>query len=551
MSRSSVPKAFRGYGCPSIFDVELNDVDLEQVLPALFFRVRSRGGDFRASKGEDTLEPYLDAMVANDELLVGFGDEAKRTALEAWLRTAVVKLGTRGRRHEGEKIQFVRPLHYLTSKALFRSTAYRRLHQFLYNVLLRRVADQGVFSKEAYLHDLFARAFGQGVEYGPGPSFDGHYVGHDRLDAEQVLCLVLLEHVPPAHTRPSRKRPEPASLPWLTEQMADDLLLFLETYGGQLPAKALVAQFLALLSLYLNTYTRTLLKLAPEALERSTWPTDTARPDPIYCDFVGQSEHLSNRMARECVDRDLSAVHKLVELFFSVRVLERFAHRHARQVEALRDQGQPQYLSALLALRERADLDLWASYALEEISGEGEVSGEVEEQSSFQQLVQYLNAEQGAKARTNAVRWLRDVSGMNREFGCLVGNARGPRRWYYTLQRTALSAVVHLACVACKHRWTPKVQPAPEPVRLLDLVEFLRERFGMLVADVPYWLDSTRARAAAAENFEVFKQRLRQMGFFTDLSDDFTAQFVTVPGATSPTLQRAAGISSSNVPQEL
>jgi len=56
----------------------------------------------------------------------------------------------------------------------------------------------------------------------------------------------------------------------------------------------------------------------------------------------------------------------------------------------------------------------------------------------------------------------------------------------------------------------------------------MRERFGIVIDRPPQGMDSTSSRAAAAGNFNAFKVRLRQTGFFRGLSDDFNVQNLTV-----------------------
>jgi hypothetical protein len=57
----------------------------------------------------------------------------------------------------------------------------------------------------------------------------------------------------------------------------------------------------------------------------------------------------------------------------------------------------------------------------------------------------------------------------------------------------------------------------------------LERRWGILINRPPPLLDNATNREAAAANLEAFKRRLRQMGYFEALSDDFTAQYVIDP----------------------
>jgi hypothetical protein len=57
----------------------------------------------------------------------------------------------------------------------------------------------------------------------------------------------------------------------------------------------------------------------------------------------------------------------------------------------------------------------------------------------------------------------------------------------------------------------------------------LEQRFGVAVDRPPGFAPTAEATAAAKRNLEALKLRLRQMGFFQVLSDDFTAQYLRAP----------------------
>ncbi len=69
------------------------------------------------------------------------------------------------------------------------------------------------------------------------------------------------------------------------------------------------------------------------------------------------------------------------------------------------------------------------------------------------------------------------------------------------------------------------------PIRLQDFLRFLEERFGILVDRPPSPFEGAEYVAAARENLRAMLRRLRQMGIFRDLSDDFTVQRLHPPYA--------------------
>ena len=55
-------------------------------------------------------------------------------------------------------------------------------------------------------------------------------------------------------------------------------------------------------------------------------------------------------------------------------------------------------------------------------------------------------------------------------------------------------------------------------------MKFLEERFGVIVGRPPVEFQGAEYTAAARDNLRAMLLRLRQMGIFRDLSDDFTVQ---------------------------
>ena len=127
----------------------------------------------------------------------------------------------------------------------------------------------------------------------------------------------------------------------------------------------------------------------------------------------------------------------------------------------------------------------------------------------------------------NIGQWYRGVGGLNRPYGLLVGNVRGPRNWRYVLTDELLRTLVYLNAVEKYRDKVNEARPSAS-VRLDEFMTWLHQRFGIVIDRPPREFTSTSARLAAAENSNAFKRRLRQSGFFRGLSDDFNVQSLTV-----------------------
>jgi len=110
---------------------------------------------------------------------------------------------------------------------------------------------------------------------------------------------------------------------------------------------------------------------------------------------------------------------------------------------------------------------------------------------------------------------------------------RSPRAsWKYAPTNELLSALVQLVAT--------RIGPTEEQnendkgiytIRLQDFLNCLETRFGILIDRPPAQFEGAEYVAAARENLRAMLRRLRQMGIFRDLSDDFTTQRLHPPYA--------------------
>ncbi|MBI1930033.1 hypothetical protein HYR99_38000 [Candidatus Poribacteria bacterium] len=265
-------------------------------------------------------------------------------------------------------------------------------------------------------------------------------------------------------------------------------------------------------------------------------PTDLR----FYVDVSGDRHSPSGRMAHANVNRDLEALQEFSTARLTLRTLDRYIQDIPNiQSEVSSFEGSA-YLGALLAYRDHPDVRASARMELRDIRAELELEGDVDTDESsgalppelqtilqddgldeFSKVLRIIELSHRKQVITDLVGWYSTVCGLRRDDGFLEGNLRGRRVWCSQMSDLLLEVLVQL-CVALPeyndgHRF-------PRPVPLVRFLEFLRDRYGILIASPPEWLHSTENIAGAKQNFEALKHRLRQMGLFQDLSDDFNAQ---------------------------
>jgi hypothetical protein len=104
----------------------------------------------------------------------------------------------------------------------------------------------------------------------------------------------------------------------------------------------------------------------------------------------------------------------------------------------------------------------------------------------------------------------------------LVGDSARRETWSYAPGNDLVTALLGIAFS------TDRGVPRRE-MQLSEVLSNLVDRFGLLIDRPPTEFDMVATRAAASANLEAFKRRLKLLGVFDGLSDDFNAQTVLNP----------------------
>lgn len=554
-----IPKALRGYGFDRLIGVELNDFDVERLLPSLFYITVTRGRQVaRRVNSEKNLTQYVDALSQHARMR-GFSSPAGKRLLDRWVRSTVVQMGGLGRSRREEQIEYIQPLTLLTYKSGFpaKISRQRRVHQFLYSLFLRALTTNDPNQRpEAALGGLFAAAFGRGVVIGDAPKYDGQYAGSEPVDIHTLLCLNFLDGLQPCPaSNKEGSRADPA-LPRIATQLATDLLSFLAVCHREMPLLSLTRSLMALINCWLFVYT---LKLAyatnhlvsTSELPPATTNDDVATPPEIYLDLTGERGGASDRLAQMCVETHLEEMRAFYQSIMLLRTIDRFLDAlppQAANPKVLRALSTPAYLQSLINLRGNIHVEARALADIQTIRAETVASaGSPEEATEIEAefdrltasagdsgalgvLVRLLAAAQESNGVAAIIAWFWNTGGIRKPYGLLSGNLRGNRRWRYVMGDDLLAVLVRLSLIEVRDGHVERPSTS-DRIGLSDFLAFLERRFGFVIDRPPQALDSAATRSAARDNLEALKRRLRLMGLFEALSDDFNAQFLRLPDA--------------------
>ena len=121
---------------------------------------------------------------------------------------------------------------------------------------------------------------------------------------------------------------------------------------------------------------------------------------------------------------------------------------------------------------------------------------------------------------------------MKKPHGVLRGTTLSRKSWRYAPTNDVLAMFVQLAATQLSSAQDrDSGERELQPIRLQEFLQFLDQRFGILIDRPPAPFKGAEYTAAARENLRAMLRRLHQMGIFRDLSDDFTVQRLQPPYA--------------------
>lgn len=540
-----LPRDLRSSGLGLVSPFDLNTFDIDLVLPAIFFSVLSEGRSRAKPKvnNPEDVERYIDLLSKHPDVIGFASDEGKRL-LGRIVRTSLAQMGAIGRgRTGGEQIVAVVPLSLLAHKPGFptMSGRLRGVDAFVFRILRDQMGSTD------QLKDLFRRYFGRGVDLRPVPQLGGAYDGHTHVDVMTRLHLALMDVFESTSSVERRSfRVATDCCVGVSDAIAKDLLRYLFAYNDVMPVEELTRKFAALLNFEIFVYTMKLvyglnqLVADPSVLPNAFAPSFVASPPAIFVDFTRSPTSLSSQLSAACVRRDLEALYRFMHSTRLVTQLSNYvgAIRRSQRSPSSGTQSSAERIQELLMLRRAglsADVEAAARVDENRIRTENEQDNEEEASplsyldstldqapDDIERVVQIVLASQGKSLYQSLAKWYWGTGGLTKPHGILWGRLKGRASWRYQPSDELLIVLVQLAAAEIS-RSTPGA-----PIRLQDVLEFLWNRFGLAISHSVPPFEGAEYAAAARENLQAMLARLRQMGIFDDLSDDFTVQTLAI-----------------------
>ena len=524
--------------------IDFKPLNMDRVLTMLFPRLRYRGfGTRRPPRRNDlTVGDFASEYVKDPSAFVGF--EAYPDVVERWIETDLMDVVNRGKPNQA--LAAPRPLHGNTYK--FRNARYGRDYgasEQLYWMLYHAREGRG----QAALESL-TRFFFTGV--------DLHTDRYDATATVDVETQALL-HFDRQVTVDMRESQEPKRFPPVcvgqVDLLADDVLRLL-AYEPYVPRSVLVEYLKTLFSFHLGLSFLRMMKLLPSLVRRrSADPTCAPANCPVaptrmhahgscpyrvylLADLGSDPDSHMAALAEHSADVHYRRIPRYVQSHYLIRKLHEFAEYMSRRVGKLPVPPAGYFgVGDLLQLLEPPHAGERDGYfkmrlarLLEDTAGTAgdDIDPEIRRVSEMglsdlDLFIEVLMALRGPYHRRYIVEFLDSVF-KRRDAGLMQQPRRGKRR--FALSSHLLEVLLQIAVLDASGSGF-----ATRELQIDELLTFLRERYGIYVDRLPpgdgFDTPGIDDLATLRRNAEDFKGRLREIGFFRDLSDAFVTQTIT------------------------
>lgn len=529
MALDSKDRAFR---CDSISRIDYKTLTMDRVLTAFLARLWHDGVPSRMSRAVDlTVEDYLSLLLDPDAPFDGFADNEDIS--RRWVGTHLLDLVNRGR--VTEAVAGPRPLHGFAYRLRNsrRSRPYGADEQLYELLAVKPLAVQRL--KDFFFSDI--EADGRVI---PGPDID--------VESQALLSMVSMTEKK-AHDRPdgSTRKPLAPLCKQPAELMADDVLRLL-LHREFMPRTVLVEHLKILLSFHLALYHLRMIKLVPVAVRAGAVDPSCIHGHKsgercpysvnLFVDVLGIDKGIPAPYAARSAEIWYGRLPQFVRGTFAVQKLGDFAADLTKHGKLPKVGGRHELPAAeaiaLLADKHKRDRDGFFDMRVRRILDDEEEPLAPELQTivdlGLNRLDTYLELimhYRGAFQRKYLVDCLDSLLMKNRS-GQMVTQPRGKNGVRRFVLDSRLMEVL-LQVVLVQQDETGRMRTWP--MRVDEVLDLLRTRYGLHIDQLPNEDGFAGAdvldQAALRENSAAFVNRLREIGYYRDLSDAYLTQTIT------------------------
>lgn len=493
-----------------ILFVDVKMVRLDRVLTNLFLKIYANGAPKKPNvpTGGYDLE-RIEKNLQNLETRGLFkGIKENPEAVEDWLRSSLLELVNRGNVVK-EHVATLKPLHLLSWR--LQNPKYCRDY---------RASDQlylMLHSNQAVMNGL-VRYLSKGWD-----KHSDSIISSENLDVDTTGILYLTQ--PLKEKNGVVKVVEPTPQPFLKKQTAlfcDDIRRLL-LYKDVLPRTVFIDYLRILCGFHLCLYTMKLIYLLPKMIEAGTH--DIEDDWSMVVDVTDNLDSIVAPYACSDMDRIMNGLGRYIRATYKIDYIQK--RRNCSVDEAIsilknnNDISDGFYEANLNTIREGLPMESETEFDQNDLDGMLEL---FPENDYFDKLIHVLETSNLGASQLRYTREFIDSVSMKNSSSKLLADSRSrrhPRRG--ALGSKLLETMVQLLVIQEKQGGGFETRS----LSIEELVEAIRNRYGLIINgqnEKRFANSGVEANEAFHTNMEAFKDKLRQIGFYTDMSDAYILQ---------------------------
>lgn len=491
-----------------IFTPDAKAVNLDNTLTNLFMQIRYDGQRIknRVAKEHtlDTLLGYMKNLEKDGDIKGVTGNDA---AAVDWLRCNLATLVSRGNLFK-EKVAALRPVHLESYRIRNQKHTRDYLTADQVYIMLRQCPEI-----LARLKQYLTKGYDSATKY---------IANNQQLDIDTVAILHLVKNIQVDVRSTTQNK---IISPFLVDQaklFCDDVLRIL-TYQDAIPRSVMIEYLRTLIGFHLAIYTHKLIYLLPKIVAEGTRnvPDDWS----LVVDTTGRLDSHIAPIACADMSKTFNGLYDYVRATFAVNAVK------AR----ITDPNVSNDIDYILdKLKNRpSDSEVYYELKINEVFGRFTA----EEQEDALELRKYLKYEPNNFAKYVSIlvsvkgpyqykfyqKFLDNVSMKNSDCGFMSGGRSSKHERRGILGARLIELLVQLLVLEPRSSGGFDSQA----LSVSELMHKIRQRYGIIIdgtQDAHFKLADVQTQLAFRENVDAFKDKLRQIGFYTDLSDAGTLQ---------------------------
>lgn len=493
---------------PQLFAGEAKTINLENVLSNLFQLISTGGAPISLAtpKGGHTMNTLMDAMktLENTGKISGTSDNIE--AVEDWLRSNLVNMVFRGNVVK-ENVSSLRPMHLMSYR--IQNKKHNRDYSMSDQVYMMLKSDQAVM-------DGLKEYLNAGWD-----SQSSNIVNSDQLDVDTAGILLLQQTLPKDKKKPVMTVNN--DKPLLADQTAlfnDDIRRLLY-YKDKLPRNVFIEYLKILAGFHLTLYVMKLIYLLPKMREAGT--IDIVDEWSMVVDMTDDLDSKVSAIACKDVERMVNTLDKYFRTTFEINVVQEYNKVMNKNstidgvLNTLKndlDRSSPIFVAEIKQIMDSVDDD-------DDRKAIEDMLQYYDENDYFGRYIHILEKTNGGNSYQFPfyLRMIDSLSMKNSESMLLADGRRSrkhPRRG--VLGSKLLETLVQLLVL------TPDGNGSyiSHSLSIDELTKLIRKRYGLVINGIGeerFDGADVETHAAFQENVEALKNKLRQIGFYTDLSD--------------------------------